>query len=386
MVSNQMTTGRKSNKAFMILSAFGILFVVDAHLGSNMPFFTQIFPYNSFFMPMFAFISGYFFSEKHLQSWNHLFRFTCRKIKTLLVPYFLWIVFYGVLTAVLRLCHILEVGEISFIDLIHNIITGGTSFGFNDPAWFVPLLLCVIIGYSVIRKVFGKHWNDTAAMIVFAVFGAAAVALSQTSFRTHNTFMLMKVPCFLQYYHLAVFFRNKLERYFDRASTLTVCLGAVLVNIVLLIIYGYEMSFPLYATMGGFQPKAPFLPLLTSITGIAFWLKISKLLVPVLGQNKLVNFISDNTAFIMTHHLAVKHLFIGLLLLARNLGAECFNGIDVAQYRLYAWYSYSEYPWCNTACFLFTVAVLVLLCKLFQRITASVSQKMQHTRQAASTP
>ena len=66
MAYGQSIPYRKDNKAFMILSAFGIMFVVDSHIGSNMPFFTQVFPYDSFFMPMFVFISGYFFSEKHL--------------------------------------------------------------------------------------------------------------------------------------------------------------------------------------------------------------------------------------------------------------------------------------------------------------------------------
>lgn len=370
----------------MILSAIGILFVVDSHLGSNMSFFTQIFPYDSFFMPMFVFISGYFFSEKHLQSWKHLFQFICRKAKTLLLPYFLWIVFYGILTALLRQLHILEIGKISLIDFVQNVVTDGTSFGFNDPSWFVPLLFCVIVGYSFIRKVFGKHWNDAVAMVFFAVLGAIAVALSQTDFRTQNILMFLKVPCFLQYYHLAVFFRNHLEQCFNKASTLAVCTCATLLNMILLSIYGYDMSFPLYATMGGFQPNAPFLPLLTSITGISFWLKISTLLVPVLGQSGLVSFISDNTAFIMTHHLAVKHLFIGLLLLARQLGATCFDGIDIQQYRMYAWYTYSEYPWCNTACFLFTVAVLVLLCHLWHRITTFVSQFVLKSRSVFLNP
>lgn len=81
-----------------------------------------------------------------------------------------------------------------------------------------------------------------------------------------------------------------------------------------------------------------------------------------------MNFISDNTAFIMTHHIAVKHLFIGLLILLSQLGVTCFSGIDVAQYRIDAWYVYTEYPWCSAACFLFTMSILVLLCKAFQKI------------------
>lgn len=52
----------KSNKAFMLLSAFGIIFVLDSHCGAVLGF-ARLFPYDSFFMPMFVFISGYFFKR-----------------------------------------------------------------------------------------------------------------------------------------------------------------------------------------------------------------------------------------------------------------------------------------------------------------------------------
>lgn len=356
----------------MILSALGILFVVDAHLGVPISFFTSVFPYGSFFMPMFAFISDYFFSEKHIHSWRAIYSLAWNKGKKLLLPYSGWIVFYGVLTWILRRLDLLEIGNISAIDLIQNIITGGTSFFFNDPAWFVPLLYCVILSYAVIRKFLGSKWNDEAAMVVFACFGAFAIYLSQTSFHTHNTFMLMKIPCFLQYYHLAVLFRNKLEKAFDNASTVQVCSVSVIVNILLLGVFDNYIDFPMYATMTGFTHKAYFLPLISSVSGIAFWLKISKALVPVLGHNRLVNFISDHTAFIMTHHLAVKHLFIGILLVARDLGMTCFSGINTAEYRMYASYVYNEHTWCSAACFFFTMAVLLLSCSALCRIQASV--------------
>ena len=44
---------QKSNKTFMILSALGILFVVDAHAWSPLGLMTNFFPYNSFFMPIY---------------------------------------------------------------------------------------------------------------------------------------------------------------------------------------------------------------------------------------------------------------------------------------------------------------------------------------------
>lgn len=40
----------KTNKQFMILSAFGIIFVVDAHAWGGVGLMINIFPYNSFFI------------------------------------------------------------------------------------------------------------------------------------------------------------------------------------------------------------------------------------------------------------------------------------------------------------------------------------------------
>ena len=58
----------KSNKEFMLLSAIGIIFVVDAHAWTSLSLFTAYIPYNSFFMPMFVFISGYFFKPESAES------------------------------------------------------------------------------------------------------------------------------------------------------------------------------------------------------------------------------------------------------------------------------------------------------------------------------
>lgn len=362
------TVGKKSNKAFMILSALGILFVIDSHVGPNFSSLTVVFPYGSFYMPMFAFISGYFFSENHLQSWKHFFQFIARKIRVLLVPYFLWILFYIVVTAIFRFLNILEIGAVSPKDLIYSIATGGTSLAFNDPAWFVPLLFCVIVTYTLIRKLFGSHWNHYLAMVVFALLGAGAVAASQTELRVYRMLMLLKVPCFLQYYHLGVLFRNKLEKWFDKCSLLPVCISAAAINLLLISVYGRNIAFPLYATMEGYALNAPFLPLVTSITGIAFWLKISKGIVPVLGQNKFVNFLSDNTFFFMTHHLAVKHIFLGILIWFHNAGWMDFSGIDQSQFRMYAWYTYSDSFLWSLTCLVFTMALLLPLCALFLKL------------------
>ena len=75
----------KSNKQFMLLSALGIFFVVDMHAGSPFGIFNSIFNYESFFMQMFVFISGYFFKEKNLQT---PFKYIWKNTVKLMIPFF----------------------------------------------------------------------------------------------------------------------------------------------------------------------------------------------------------------------------------------------------------------------------------------------------------
>lgn len=54
----------KSNKQFMILSAIGIIQVVMCHLAPDVKLTGYIFPYTSFFMPMFVFYIRIFLFDK----------------------------------------------------------------------------------------------------------------------------------------------------------------------------------------------------------------------------------------------------------------------------------------------------------------------------------
>lgn len=75
----------KTNYTFAILSAIGIVMVISAHAGSALNLFSDYFPYNSFFMPMFIFISGYFFKDKNIKSFDSTKNYIIKKIKNLLI-------------------------------------------------------------------------------------------------------------------------------------------------------------------------------------------------------------------------------------------------------------------------------------------------------------
>lgn len=356
----------KSNKAFMILSALGILFVVDAHSGVGIGFFSSVFPYDSFFMPMFMFISGYFWKEQTAASWTGLYADLKKKFGKLMVPYLAWAGFYAL---VLLAVNSLGMGwpRPSLREFVYSLLTDGTTFSLNGAAWFVPTLFFVTAAYSVLRRLLGHRWNDTAAMLVFAVVGCITVALTKRPGGVYvKALHLYKLGFFIQFFQLGQFFKHRLEKWFDSANTLGLCLTLAAVNLLLLGVYG-DISFGRCAVMSDFASDNPLLPLITSVTGTFFWLKIAKRLSPVLGDSPMVNYISGNTFFIMMHHVLFLNVFSAILWSGKGLGIPVLSAFDAAAFRADPWYRYVPNDWLGAAYFLFGISAAVLACKLWDR-------------------
>ena len=54
----------KENREFRVLSAVGIILVVAGHLGYNLFDLGGLFPYYSFHVFLFLFVSGYFYKKE----------------------------------------------------------------------------------------------------------------------------------------------------------------------------------------------------------------------------------------------------------------------------------------------------------------------------------
>lgn len=83
------------------------------------------------------------------------------------------------------------------------------------------------------------------------------------------------------------------------------------------------------------------IPYISSITAIAFWLRVSRLLVPAIGNSKLVRLIADNTYGIMVNQLVgfmcLKFVFYGL---SRITSGSLFGDFNVASFKSSIWYYY----------------------------------------------
>lgn len=364
----------KSNKPMMILSALGILFVVDGHTGNGIGLMASVFPYGSFFMPLFMFVSGYFWKAKVCESWKQTVRYLLHKFSRLMVPYLLWSAVYAL--AILALNGMgMAWQPIGFRELIYSICTDGTAARINGAAWFVPALFAVIAAYTCLRKVVGRVWRDFPALVVFLLLGTATVSLTHIPAGVyHKALLLYKMGFFLFFFHLGQCFRNGWERKFDRIGTLQLCVPLILINLLVLSL-GESVDLGRLALMCDIASHYSCLPFLTASTGILFWWKVAKGLVPILGENRLVNFISNNTFFIMMHHVMVIFLINGLLLLGKICGVSCLGAFDIKGFLEDPWYLYHAGPWMNVLYFLLTVAGTLALCKIYLRLQSWICEK-----------
>ena len=101
----------KTNKKMMILSFIGIVLVVLGHTGDGFRMGSDIFPYYSFHMALFIFISGYFYNPKNEDNIWGTNGYIAKKVTKLLIPYFIWNLVYGIIVVICRKFDIISYGE-----------------------------------------------------------------------------------------------------------------------------------------------------------------------------------------------------------------------------------------------------------------------------------
>lgn len=82
----------------------------------------------------------------------------------------------------------------------------------------------------------------------------------------------------------------------------------LLIFTIQLIIIVVNGGAPLYEQVWSKFTSFTFMPYIVGFLGIAFWLRITRILTPVIGKSKIINLIADNTFSIMVNQ------FLGFML------------------------------------------------------------------------
>lgn len=324
------------NITFGILTGTAIVMVVAGHLGYGVLTVGDLFPYYSFHVPLFMFISGYFYKEVGK---GQTFGYVKKKVRRLLVPYLLWNLVYGLLAWLLR-GHGFSMGEeIDIRTLLLAPFMHGYQFIYNYAAWFVPVLLVIEMMNLLMRLICGwsfeklsRRRDEGGNLEWFYLAGSLAIGMIVVCLAIGGHVwgdykaagrILFLYPC----YQMGQFYKKKLEKH-DTMGNLVYF--AIVMGVQTLLQIGCNGLAFSSVWCTGFA-NGPLVPYVTIVTGIAFWLRIAKVAAPVIGRSRVIRFLGQNTYTVMMHHVLV-FMLIKMILAGVAAGTGLCGDFDFAQF------------------------------------------------------
>ena len=393
---------------FKMLYVLAIIMIVDGHVGSSDYLdFNGLLRYQNYHIALFMFVSGYF-----LNLTRGCKEFFARKTMRLLVPLFLWNAAYGVLCWYLNRYRGFSLGgEFNLYNLLYAPLVDGHQFIYNMASWFlVPLFLVQAIGFLILRPFAAPAASLAAsknaalvspslklpAVLFFALalaLGCIALAYAPENHGARTPALTaLRTLYFLPAFAFGFLYRHALQKY-DTVST-PLYLFAVLAVLTCL-----TQKFPGYNHVPSWLDavNAPALAIYAiSLLAILFWLRVARVLSPLLAKSRPLQYIADHTFDIMMHHFAgfmlAKALFLPFIfaaapatsaaaaspLASHTAAADAVSAL--ARVKSDIWY----YPFPEsgeTSAWLYiAISIVIALTAGFttRKIYAIISQKLSH--------
>lgn len=243
------------NKKILFLQCFGILLVVLGHSGEDIPYLSKWI--YSFHIPLFIFISGYLldYTSKNGIDKINLFNFINKKIKRLLIPYFV-ISSLAYVPKYLLGKFALRPLELTFFSYIH-----GFLYPWDNPIiffWFLPTLFFIMI----ITIYFIRIFKNKIKIILFL---SLMISILSKRFINIEILNINGILNYFFFFILGITYK-RYEKKIDEILNLKSILTFVILNIILLIncIVDYKIS-------------SQFLYIFIAVTGILFSMFLEKI-------------------------------------------------------------------------------------------------------------
>ena len=329
----------------MILSAIGIFMVVDSHTFTCFNVLGNFLPYNSFFMPMFVFISGYF---NQVDSSTKLWPYFIKKVKSLLVPYAgMSLTVFGIQ----QLINWIKLGDEMtpvpsgyFAYVLDRIVTIGSFGAIAEATWFVIALFVTLMVYAILKKLLRGIWNSYVMLALFTAAHIFVVGLVKNSDPNALTYLLVPLKCLflLPFLEMGVIYREHVEKKhagLPAGFKIGLMFALLVINAVrtLYLPDPYDLAFDRINDLSGFYSPYYVTPLISSIVGILFWLTFVDLIAKPVGESRFVNYVSCNTFWIMGFHILFFNILnCILMLISQHMVA--IPGFDVESFKGSEWY------------------------------------------------
>ena len=298
---------------FKLLYAIGMIVIVAGHCeGGGISLAHEFFPHNAFEIGLFAFCSGYFYNSMYE---TEPAQYILKKAKRLLIPLYIWNFVYAGVILILSNFGFTIGEKPTLYNLLVAPLSNGHQFAYNLAGWFVFPLFCIEVFNTLFRKFLSPVFKEKKEHVFFALYlliGIAGVYMAMQELNTGIFLVLTRIMYLLAFYGLGIYYRQILESHDTLPSRYYF---SIVIALELIIIYIYKKA-PGYVPSWSLYADDPFIPFIAGFLAVAFWLRVARILEPVIGKSLWVNAIADNTYSIMINQFAgfmlVKAVFAAL--------------------------------------------------------------------------
>lgn len=318
------------NKELTIFKALGIMAVVMGHSGYSI---LKTFPPYSFHMALFIFASGYFYKNEYEENLKLFFK---KRFKSIIVPYFLYNLFFAVVTYLISIRYNLSLGSppnfnnitLTLKNFFVQPFIDGHQYFLYLSAWFMIYLFTVqivfILFYKLLKKITLNKYVHLIIFILLTIISTYA-SINFRNIFTGSTLIFIQITLRLMFglffFYFGLFYKTTLEnKNIFRTSILIV---------IILIQLGLMRFTDINYTLVFMDFKGHIiLPLITSLNGIYVYMFLAKSLCKVIPNKDILYNIGDNTLHIMSNHIFV--FFIINLFIVKIYNIDLINLSDVS--------------------------------------------------------
>ncbi len=296
-----------------VLKALAILLVVSGHLEFSL---LGIFPPYSFQLALFFFISGCLFKDKYL---NDVATFVERRIKSLLVPYFWYNLFYMLVTILIaKLTGKFWGMPLSFKNFFITPFLNGHQFDLSCPLWFVTQLFMTMITFLFLFRVLNAvSKNKFVHLIFFTILGILAIPFSKWFALTPLMLIVIRTMFSLFFVYLGYFYVHYIKDNYNMFTPKWFGFVFVLQSILWMFNRDYDPEHGIglsYVLVWARFDDQLFVPIVTALTGIWASLFTVKILYPFVKDIQFVKDMGNVTYHIMANHLLVMYIMTAIFM------------------------------------------------------------------------
>lgn len=308
------------NNKINLLKALAILIIVAGHLEFSL---IPMFPPYSFQVLLFFFIAGMLFKPQY-----SFFEYLKRRLKSLVLPYFLYEFFYLILTLAITPV----VGKFwgMPISLKNEFITPfltGHQLDLISPMWFVPCLFITLLIYKLFE---GIKCSENLKLIVYFLLSLVAMYFQKYA-QNINLLWIFRTMFALLFVHLGYLYNQRINGKINIFTGKIFCAILILQSLLWLTNQDYTPfeGIGLHFLLVWGEYNNWLVPIITGVTGIWMSLFIIEILYDQIKNWTFLQKIGQNTFHIMANHLLIFNIITYAILACKGISFDYKNNADI---------------------------------------------------------